>query len=312
MRRTMGCNAFAGTLLLLGMSCTGATQKPVGGPPVAAPRWVPFNAPQSTLKLPSFMVGEQGELSSGCWTSASESNVDSLTGMKWDKDQQKQFDSNVQATFSKYLLDVGLDASLASSLTQRWTLEVGKLSFTKVDPATIRANFGNGACTTKELGWFADKRFVVTAAVKADTVKIRSTTAISSEQKAKLDAAIDKINAKFHADFHNLRSAGENLELDATNVFIGGMGTTLVADECAPAPFDIAPNASVAVCGGKYTIKVSPSTVGDRYTFSVTPADGSTANFDDKFGEQQAHQLNELRIVRALVDEGGTGRGCFA
>jgi hypothetical protein len=309
--RTRITLVWSGLLLSLsvaGAGCGGSNQGAfdVGSLPARAPRWVSFNAPVTAVTLPSFMVGDEGELSSGCWSPAPMSDVGGAGTLSWSQAQQREFGSNVQATFSKYLVTAGLDASLASALTQHWSIDASGLSFTRVDPASIRPNFANVACTTAALGWFADKRFVVTEAIKAASVKITATSAMSQEQTLKLDAAIAAINAKFHADFHHLATGNDALEIDAANAYIGGVGTTLVSRECsAKKSFDIAPNTPLAVCDGQYTLSVALSSAGDRYTLAVTPSDGSTASFDDKLGDQQVHHLDDLHVVRVMVARNG-------
>jgi hypothetical protein len=285
---------------------TGCGQKPPQ-PPMPRPHWISFNVPQSTVTLPAFMVGKDGELSTGCWMPATASEAGSADSLQWAEEQQKQFEANVQASFKTYLFASGLDASLADSFVHSSTTKIDKLSVTRVDPSTIRPNFNNAACTVEQLGWFANNRFVVTAAVKAQSLRITSNAALSDEQKAKVDLAIDKINAKFQSGFGHLSKAGETFEINATNVYIGGMGTSLVSNECqADFPNPVKANQAVGICNNRFYLKLSPSAVPDRYTLSVTPADGATASFDDKLGEQQIHPVGELRIARAMVEKAGS------
>ena len=276
-------------------------------PPPPAPQWIPFNAPQSAVTLPAFMVGEQGELSSGCWQPIASTDVGSADRFEWNQEKQKKLEASFQATFSKFLLKAGLEASVANAFNQQWSLHIEQLSFTKVDPANIRAKFSNPACATTALGWFVDKRLVVTAAAKAGKVSIKAKTSMSKEQKAKLEAAIQKINVELHSNFQNLATGSEDQTIEASNVYIGALGTTLVAEECLEESLSLLPDKNLAVCKGKYTVKVSPSAVTDRYTLAVTPSDGATVKFDEKFDEQQSRQLDDLRIVRAMVNKAGTG-----
>jgi hypothetical protein len=68
----------------------------------------------------------------------------------------------------------------------------------------------------------------VTEAVKAQAVKIKATSNMSADDKLKLGLAIEKINTKFHADFHNLSASAspdDGLALrSAQRAFSGSLG----------------------------------------------------------------------------------------
>src|ERR1051325_10632745 len=105
-------------LLLCGASVLIGCGPSIGGdksrdgtlPQPAPPKWVPFNAPLAKVDLPSFIVGEQKELSSGCWLAGQATDVGS-GDMTWSTEQQQEFAANLQANFKKYLVEAGFDAS---------------------------------------------------------------------------------------------------------------------------------------------------------------------------------------------------------
>jgi hypothetical protein len=224
--------------------------------------------------------------------------------LDWERDQKQALDASLQASFKKYLVDAGLSASIADQFTQHWTLTGKTFSLVQVDPSMIRPNFSNQACSAADLGWFVDGRPVITQAIKAGEISIEAKSGMTKEEKAKLDLAIDKIGTELHADFHHLADLGGTHKITATNAFVGAMQTGLKVKECKNnAPFAATAGATFRICG--YSIKLTPAAVGKRYTLSVTPQDGATAELDAELGLQTPLPVGELRVVRALVEKDG-------
>src|SRR5262249_43704018 len=102
----------------------------------------------------------------------------------------------------------------------------------------------------------------------------------------------------------NTNVNGENLDITASDAYIGAIGTGLVAKRCAlKVPVEVQPNTSFPICDGLYTVRITPSGTGARYTLAVTPRDGTTGEFDAAFNRQEMYQLGSLRIVLALVSQ---------
>jgi hypothetical protein len=275
--------------------------------PTAPPVWLPLNVPQSSITLPAFMVGEQRQLSSGCWAPATPIEGAPASNIVWEQSKQSALDAQLKVAFSKYLVDAKLDASIMNALDQTWKLDLEEVSYVNVDPATIRPNFNNEACTTAELKWFENGRFVVTQGIRAKRAKITATASASAEQQAQLDTAIQKFNLEFRTGFKRSSGSDANLQIDATDAYIGAVGTSLVASSCStPKPFKIVAGREVTLCSGAYTIAIQPAPVGTRVRLSVTPRSGTTAQFDLDSGVQGVFQLGELRILFARVTRVGS------
>jgi hypothetical protein len=272
--------------------------------PVPAPTWIPLKMPQSQVTLPAFLAGTQQQLSSGCWKPAEVTAGQGPGDIHWDETKQHQLDADFKATFSAYLVKANVDASVLSALKQTWKLDLTDVSYAAVDPSKIRPDFSNEACTATELNWFKDGSFVVTEGVKAHSAKLSASLSMNDQQRAKLDAAIAAINTEFHTNFQNSNVNGENLDITASDAYIGAMGTGLVAKRCAlKVPVEVQPNTSFTMCDGLYTVRIIPSGTGARYTLAVTPRDAATGEFDAAFNRQEMYQLGSLRIVLALISQ---------
>jgi hypothetical protein len=131
---------------------------------------------------------------------------------------------------------------------------------------------------------------------------------MDSGAKARLDVAIAAINTQFHTNFSRTDNASGSFALDATDVFIGAIGTSLVSEACKlENPMPLQPNVAVDLCERKYSLVVEPSAVPGRYSLVVTPMDGSTAKFDEEYGVQNVRQLDDHYVMRAMVRKDGAG-----
>ncbi|HEY3495915.1 MAG TPA: hypothetical protein VGK73_14555 [Polyangiaceae bacterium] len=270
--------------------------------PALAPKWEPLNVPQSAIELPAFMVGSQKQLSDGCWKSVTPKTGTGPVSIAWNQEKERELAASFQTRFDLFLVNANVDASVRDALKQSWKLALADITYLEVDPAQIRPDFTNEACTAAELDWFKDGRFVVTQGIKARKATISATAAADAAQQAKLDAAIQQMNVDLHTSFKQKRLENENLLIEAEDVFVGAIGTSLVAKSCIPeTPFNLAAGEQRKLCDGSYQIRLDPAPVGTRYTLTLSPQQGAGGQFDGESARPEVFQLGELRIVFASV-----------
>jgi hypothetical protein len=290
--------------LLVNLGC-GTAPPPRVDSPKSLP-WQPLTLPRSEMTLPALLVGADARPSSGCFEGMQATSGTSVDSGSWTAERSSQLDASVKATFSKYLVDANLEAEVAKAMTQKWSTQVSGLTYISVDPANIQANFDNQTCTDADLGWFKDKRFVATEALKAATVTVKSGSALSASEKAKLDVAIDKVNAELKTAFSHATSSVDSSEFSASNAFIGVAGTTLGAVAChLDKPLEVEPGAQTPICGGKYLVALSKSAMDGRYSLQVTTQNAPSSPLDAPLNSQAMFKLGKLQVVFIMAVKSG-------
>ncbi len=274
--------------------------------PLAPPSFQPLNVPTRTVKLPAMPVGSQGQLSTACFNAASMSETESLDAVAQAFVQEKKWQASFKAAFEHALVEVGMDASLAQSFTQSWTLEAKGLKLSTVDPADVRPNFANQACTTKELGFFSDKRSVFTGALKAAELLVKAETSMDADRKAKLQAAITVINTKLGFDFSSMAMEDSHFELKGTNVYFGALASSLKVMHCELDHFQFRDREQITLCN-MYDVSVRKLPGTDQFRWSVAKA-GISGEFADRYHAPSWHSFGELQIAALNVGDDLRGR----
>jgi hypothetical protein len=297
-------------LLALGALQTGCGTPP---PPVVvtppAPKaglpWQALSLPRSTLKVPA-LLGKNEVPSNACFTDLPATTGTALAEGEWTFEQKDELDAKFKASISAFVAEAKLEAQMAKALSQRWEVEVTGVTYDSVDPATVTADFDNAQCTDADLEWLKDKRFVVTEALKAATVKVKIGSALSASEKAEFDAAIDQLNVKLNTAFSHASSASNSTEFTASNVYVGVRGNELGAFACKlDQPLELAADTQVSICDGKYSVAVSKSLIGGGAIFKLTPERLATQEFPVTLGNQVVHKVGSLAVVFVMAEAAG-------
>jgi hypothetical protein len=260
--------------------------------------YLPLSLPMAKLDLPMFLVGQHQVPSTGCLIGQPAAGpVVAADSIRKTFEKESNYAAEMRATFEKYLVDAKLDASLAHSLTETWEVQLdGPITTYTVDPAKVSVNFANEKCTEADLNWFKDNRPVGVTGIHATKVRVTAKSNLSNEASLKLDAAIAKINADFHAGFSKSAATGQTFELSASDVFVGVQATPLKSQECT-AEMDVTPGTEYEICAKRYRVRLESSAVPSRFTFAITPLTGATATYSEAYGKQEPHALGESRMV---------------
>ncbi len=62
----------------------------------------------------------------------------------------------MRCLFREYLVKAGLEADFAGTAVSEFRIEASGLSLREVDPARVRPDLTNPACTQRELGFFRE------------------------------------------------------------------------------------------------------------------------------------------------------------
>ncbi|MFQ5866142.1 MAG: hypothetical protein ACE5IW_13050 [bacterium] len=272
------------------------------------PKYFPLNVPQSEIPLPAVIVGEQEQLSGGCLTSTVErKSTAGFNELIQEALKEKNFEAGLKAEFEKAIVKAGLDVSVSQALMQSWRTEIKGVKIDQVDPANAVPNFTNESCRVAELRWFEDERTVVTGGLLADTLSVKMEHALSSEQIAKLQAAINSINVNLGLSFKNASESQGEVLLNATNVYFGAFTTELSMTRCKEKlNIELEPGQSITtnICEDNYIVVVERSAGSERFTVNVTmPEEGiETGQLDIEPNRTYAHALGQNRLVSIFIN----------
>jgi hypothetical protein len=273
----------------------------VAKPPLAEPEYRQLKVLESEVTLPAFFVGDQEQLSKGCFEPMTATQSASLDTLSKDYVGQRKFEAGLKVALEKAFVKAGVNASLLDQIKQSWKFEAKNLVLHKVDPATVLMNFTREACTTEALGWFKNERALVTALLVAGEVQISAQIGLNQEQKAALEAAIAKLGTELAVKVSNQVVTDQSLSLTGQNLAIGALVSQLATERCSE-KWRARDGERKEVCGGKYRVTVARSSVPDRFTLTVS-AGTQSGQWDDEYIKPTAHGLGELRVVSADVTQ---------
>jgi hypothetical protein len=219
---------FDGCCPLFHINCNKVESFEVISNNISTPHYFPLNIPISDMPLPSFLVG--GLPSGACFKSnAPQTTVTAVDTLRQHAESQKNFEAGLKAAFEKAAVKANLDVSLTRALTQQFNTEIYGMKVVQVDPANTFPNFVNTNCNTSELDYFVDKRTVIIAGLKADSIVVKMNSGLTAEQKAKIDAVIDTLNVNLSLSFGRAISSAGSFSFSGRNVFFGALISSLKA-----------------------------------------------------------------------------------
>jgi hypothetical protein len=239
---------------------------------ITIPEYKPLNIPISEIPLPAFFIGDL--LSGGCFKSGTPiTTVTAVDSLRQKAERSKRFETELKTEFEKAAIKANLDASITRALTQQFDTKIYGMKVVQVDPANTLPNLINPNCNSTELDYFVDKRTVVIAGLKADSIVVKMNSGLTAEQKAKVDAAIDSLNLKLGLSFGRAISSVGEFSFSGRNLFFGALVSTLKALQYKQS-YDIRIKAGgtiqLSYIKGKYTVLISRPSFSNvnRLTFN--------------------------------------------
>lgn len=239
--------------------------------------YLPLKMPRASLTLPALFVGAQQQPSSACFAAvASSTPTPVLSSVDVIAAQDRSFQDSLSVRLRQSLVTAGLSAQAAGLLAQRVHTHYKNMKGTEVDPANIRANFKNQACTSSDLEWLTDRRQVAIGAYVVDSLFVELGSLADASQRAAIQAAIQRIGTDLSLSLAARSTATDSLTYYGTNVFIGVSTAGLRALRC-PAEMDVAldpgQDASFTGCNNRVSIYLSRSKDTPRYSLRVSVPD---------------------------------------
>jgi hypothetical protein len=275
---------------------------------VTTPQYLPLNLPMSTISLPALLVGEQGLPSGGCFMNdAILTTSDAPDSLIQVAERQKTYSDSLHSKFEKGLVKAGLDAAISRALMQQFTTKVYGIKIVQVDPANTFANFKNTNCNTSELDWFINKRKVIIAGLKADSIVVTMGSSLTAAQQAKVDAAIDTLNLQLGLSFSRAVSSSGQFSFSGKNLFFGALTTSLEVKKCQQEyefELNASENLSFDFCQKNYTVLVTKATMGNHFTvtfFDKMNATLSTGELDIPVNNAYSVIVGENRRVNFFI-----------
>lgn len=294
------------SLLLQGCSTTTGPETFKGSP---APQYFKLKIPQSEIPLPAVIVGEQEQLSGGCFKS--DVKRTKTTGFEKFVEKalrQKDYEVGLKVAFEKAIAKAGLDLSASRALMQSWHSEIKGVKIDQVDPSKAFPDFTNETCRIEDLKWFENNRIVVTGGLLADTLQVKMVHSLDVNQRAELLAKVARINTEIGLSFRNVIDSEDEFEWNASDVYFGAFTSQLSSKSCKKElKMTLRPGQSgnFRLCGNAYIVTVQRSTGSNRFTVNITKPDEGleTGQLDIETNRGSAHALGQNRFVSLFIDE---------
>ncbi|MGD2271347.1 MAG: hypothetical protein PVI06_13160 [Desulfobacterales bacterium] len=289
-------------------ACTTAPV-PVPFPKSPAPQYFKLKIPQSEIPLPAVIVGQQEQLSGGCF--ASDVQRTTTTGFEEFVEKalrQKDYEAGLKVAFEKAMIKAGLDLSASRALMQSWQSEIKGVKIDQVDPSEARPNFTNQACRIEDLKWFENKRVIVTGGLLADTLQVKMAHSLDADQKAELMAAVARLNSEIGLSFRNVIDSEDAFEWKASDVYFGAFTSQLSSKRCKKElEMKLGPGQSgnFGLCGNAYIVTVRRSEGSNRFTINIAKPDEGieTGQLDIEANRGSARALGQNRFVSLFINE---------
>ena len=240
--RSVGAVAASGPAILQQSSSTAAVNRVIQStysvlPALPTLEYQPLNIPRQAIALPAISVGPEQQLSSACFKSLKPSEGTPVLGEFAETvARESNFSGEFKASLEQALVKAGLSASVVSILMQRWNVRMVGLKLVEIDPAQIRANFQNEACTSLSGEWFINDRHVIAGAVKADSFSVTVGSLDDKNRSADLQAVIEHFGASLGLALSAKAVTSDSIRYGATAVFVGATRIMLGAKRC---PFSV-------------------------------------------------------------------------
>jgi len=279
---------------------------------VSSPQYTALSLPRGGVALPSLFVGGEEVLSGACFRESERvREVAAPASLERRVTEKREVSGSVRSLFREYLVKAGLEADVARTAVSEFRIEASGLRLREVDPARVRPDFTNPACTQRELGFFRDTgRDLVVTALKAEEVRIDISEEAGSRLGAKLDAALQEMDAELGLAFDRSSDASDATELEGQGLVFGVRRTTLVVHRCLVPDLTLRAERTRDLCGGLFRVRVEPLTPG-RYRLLVTPRTGTTDESLQGFGRQSVRAVGELHAVWLHLGSGEPMTGRF-
>ena len=281
---------------------------------VTEPVYTPFNLPQSKIELPSIFVGKENSVENACFISTTDTiSMNAQDSLKILVYRDTKMTASLQAEFEKELVKAGLDASLASSTSKKISIDVKGIKIVKLkDISKIKPDFRSATCNTQALNFYVNNRTIITQALKAEKYIVSTSSALSNEIKAKLNATIDTLNLKLGMAFERAVNASGEFEYTATNVFFGALTTKLAVVECK---IDVR-NAKIEegmlyevsnnkLCSN-FQARFKRSKMSNDFTVEIYPQNNpqiGSGQIDIKEGVVTSVLINDVSIAAVTIDQ---------
>lgn len=276
------------------------------------PQYTALSLPRGEIALPSLFVGGEEVLSGACFRDSERvREVAAPASLERRVTEEREVSGSVRSLFRGYLMKAGLEADVARTAVSGFRIEATGLRLREVDPARVRPDFTNPACTQRELGFFreTDRALVVTA-LKAEEARIGISEETGSRIGAELDTALQEMDAELGVAFNRDSEGSDATELEGEGLVFGVRRTVLFTHRCVVPDLTLQAERTRDLCGGLFRVRVEPLTP-ERYRLLVTPRTGATDASLQRFGRQNIRAVGELHGVWLHLDSGEPMTGRF-
>lgn len=308
-----GSRAVSTFISVLGSALLAGCAGPPDDPSVPEPpRYRALSVPRGDLSLPALLVGDEEVVSSACFRKTLPARkLPAPAALKRRVTGDCGISASLRALFRKYLVKAGLEAETARRAVEKFRFEASGLVLREMDPARVRPDFGNIACTQRELGYFREAgRKLVVGALGAEQVRVELSERTERRVGVSLDTALERMGAELGVGFDRRRTREDTTELSGGGLVFGVRRTTLFTRRCQVSDLSLAAGTTRDLCGGLFKLRVEPLTPR-RYRLLVTPRTGTTDESLQRFGRQGVRAVSDLHAVWLYLDPGRPMTGSF-
>jgi len=286
-----------------------------------APKWDYLTTFRSKITLPSLVVGERGELSSGCLQQVepqlSKASDQMALGYREAAQTSARLVSSLEATLKEVVKGKSnFDAEALSQAADQWKGEIQDLEYLAVDPALARPNFKNEVCTVPALQWFVKDRAMVVGALRAKKAKLTRTTGISESLKAALKLAVkettDTAKGNLALQLADLVEQGGQISIQANDTFFAVRSTAIATRVCkvpaAGAPLmAVEPGRWYTLCGYfRFKFELLGEGTG-QVRYKVERPGSDTVEYLERIDSRTMRPLDGVHLVGPRVSRDGGG-----
>ena len=294
-----------------------------------APKWDYLTTFRSKITLPSLVVGERGELSSGCLQlvepQLSKASDQMALGYREAAQTSARLVSSLEATLKEVVKGKSnFDAEALSQAADQWKVEIQDLEWDRADPdhadnflAPLRTEAGDlGRMTVPALQWFVKDRAMVVDALRAKKAKLTRTTGISESLKAALKLAVkettDTAKGNLALQLADLVEQGGQISIQANDTFFAVRSTAIATRVCkvpaAGAPLmAVEPGRWYTLCGYfRFKFELLGEGTG-QVRYKVERPGSDTVEYLERIDSRTMRPLDGVHLVGPRVSRDGGG-----
>jgi hypothetical protein len=281
---------------------------------VTEPHYASFNLPQSEISLPSIFVGEENSIENVCFIGDTQTKeMYAPDSLKISISRDTKMRESFQSELKKELVKAGLSSDLASTTSKKISVEIEGIRILKLSNISqVKPDFNNASCNTKALNYYVDDRTIITGALKAEKYKVITTSGMSNEIKAKLDAVINNLDIKLGMAFERAVNASGDFEYTASNVFFGALTTKLAVVECKVEVYKvkIKPDGLFKISKNdicsNFNARFKRSLMSSDFTVEIYPEYNpqiGSGEIDVREGKVTDIRINDVALASVTIDQ---------